>query len=333
MARWSYWPDSTQENGSQPHKATYLSRADRSGTTGGGRGRGWRDGAAGIGADGGWGGGEDGGFDLTGAGEAEGGGRGGEGAAGGGEVVDEQDPAAGQPPPGPGRRPGRWRAVQPGPAGGVRARVAGAAGEARARVAGAAGVGTAGAAEVAAAGRGEQLGQGEVEGGGDAGGDPLGVVAGWAGDPAGGDVGDQVGPGPGRGQGGAETTAELGQGGRLAVELAGQHGGAERVPVRAERPHRQVRVGGQGPWPDGPGRNRQAAATARPRLRQPTGQAPGRQQPSQGGNKEHARRLAPSPGDRLRPSTAPARGAGSRAGPTGRAIPTAGVSGWRSWGR
>ena len=204
-----------------------------------------------VGPEGGGGCGEDGGLDRAGAGVAQGGGRAGEGAAGGGEVVDQQDPAAGEAAPGPGRRTRRRRLVRAGPAG---------------------------AAEVAAAGWGEQVDKGEVEGGGDAGGDLLGVISGWAGDPAGGDVGDQVGPGSGPGEGGAETTAELGQGRRLAVELAGQHGGPEGIAVWAERPHRQVRVGVQDPRSDGPWLRRQAAGAARPRLRHPAGQAHGRSQ-------------------------------------------------------
>ena len=166
--------------------------------------------------------------------------------------------------------------------------------------------GPAGAAEVAAARRGEQVDQGQAQGGGDAAGDPPGVVPGRAGDPAGGDVGDQVGPGPGDGQGGAEATAELVQGGRLAVELAGQHRRAEGVAVRAEGPQPHLRVGGQQPWPDRPRLRRQAAGAARPRHRHPTGQAPGRsQQPHQGIDEEHARRLAASPGRRSGLSTAP----------------------------
>jgi hypothetical protein len=118
--------------------------------------------------------------------------------------------------------------------------------------------------------------------------------------------GDQVGPGPGDGQGGAEATAELGQGGRLAVELAGQHRRAEGVAIRAEGPQPHLRVGGQQPRPDRPRLRRQAAGAARPRHRHPTGQAPGRpQQPHQGINNEHARRLAASPGHRSGLSTAP----------------------------
>ena len=96
-ARWSYWPDSTHENGSQPHNATGVSRADpghttasrqpgqeahghpgatRQGRAGRGTGIGGDLGARGDpgtrgdprgGGDphGGWGGSEDGGFDVA----------------------------------------------------------------------------------------------------------------------------------------------------------------------------------------------------------------------------------------------------------------------------
>jgi hypothetical protein len=55
------------------------------------------------------------------------------------------------------------------------------------------------------------------------------VVAWRPGGAAGGDVGDQVGADASGGHGGAEAAAELGQGRRLAVELAGQDRAARRV--------------------------------------------------------------------------------------------------------
>jgi hypothetical protein len=178
-------------------------------------------------------------------------------------------------------------------------------------------VSSAGPAEVGSAGRGEEADQREVEGDGDAGGDPLGVVAGWAGDLCGGDVGDQVGADSGGGQGDAQAAAELGQGGRLAVELAGQDRGPQGVTVGAERPEGHIRVGGQGPWPDVVRFGGQATGAAGPDPRDATGQAyRGPQQPAQHIDERHARTLTAAPDRRAPSSTAHPRP--SRLPPVGR---------------
>jgi hypothetical protein len=201
-------------------------------------------------AESGWGCGEDGGFDPAGAGEAEGGGGAGEGAAGGGQVVDQQEAATGVAVAGL-RRWAWW------------GRSVGAAHPP-------------GATQVAAARRGEQADQREVEGGGDAGGDPLGMVPGRSGDPTGGDEGDQVGPDAGGSQGRPQPAAELGQGGWLAVELTGQDRGSQSIAIGPEGPHHHLRVGGQHPRTDGSRNRREAASAAGPGGRGATGQAGGR---------------------------------------------------------
>jgi hypothetical protein len=208
--------------------------------------------------------GQDGGLDLAGASGAECGCGAGEGAAGGGQVVDQQDPAAGQAGPGPG-----WRA------GGRR--LAGSAG-------------AAGAAEVATSRRGKQPGHGEAEGLGHAARDPLRVVAGLAGAAPGRHEGDQVGADPDRGQGGAEATAQLGQGGGLAVELAGQDRGPQGVLIGPERPQGHAGVRGQPPGADPGWFRRQAAGTAGPLRGRAAGQAgDGPKQPAEQIGEEHGR--------------------------------------------
>jgi hypothetical protein len=179
-------------------------------------------------AEGGAGGGNYGDLDRMGTGPAHGPGGAGEGMAGGGDVVDHQDPAGGEAAPAAGRR---------------------SISDPDHRATSAIGfVGIAAGATKVPTGRGSEQGdQGHVERGGDARGGLVGVVPRQAARRAGRDPGDQVDADPGRHQRGPEATAERVQGGRLPAELAGDDRRPQGVAVGPERPQRHARVGRQSP--------------------------------------------------------------------------------------